>query len=63
MKERKEPRRNKKFMVKGGNVSKRERNYDCEAFGKRKEEGKGKPECCHQAWIKECHCSEARTMS
>lgn len=38
--ERKEPRPNKRFTVKGGNISRRERNDDCEAFGKREKEVK-----------------------
>lgn len=41
--ERKEPRPNKSFIVKGGNASRRKRNYDCEAFGKREEESEGRP--------------------
>lgn len=36
--ERKEPRLNKGFLVKGGNISRMERNYDYEAFGKREGE-------------------------
>lgn len=36
--ERKEPRPNKGFLVKGGNISRMERNYDYEAFGRREGE-------------------------
>jgi len=35
--EGKEPRPNRRFTVKGRNISRRERNGHCEAFGKRGE--------------------------